>query len=536
MASSPADAAKKKRTRTNVKQSKYGCFTCKARRIKCDELKPICRRCLTAKRFSSCDYPRGAPPSSSSTSSPESPQSCLTLGQSHPQDSFVNLTCRVLVQGPRRAKSELELAFWSHAVPQLTHSIPSVRAAAAAFGASYHVHVLGGHRTSEAIECYSRALRLVQLELSSLYHGTVPCIVACLFLSCAEALQQRLDKGLLHLQGAFTLMTSRAGSNAKAMIDMEGVSLLFQKFDLHSATYALGRAPDLPPLPSPTPDVLLSKPPDQVLFSVLHSCYHFTSAASRYKYVSNRLVPPELLIEQGRQLANLKQWLSYHAAPADSEHLLVLRVQCLAALIYAANILEPRESAFDCYSPEFEDIISSAETLAQYPNDDTSLGTRPGLPNFTPEMGIIHPLYFAALKYRHPAWRRRAIDLLRKSGREGPWCGDIEAAVVSAIVRVEERLASSSLGIPGRDSANEPGDFAESDRISLCWPVEYMDKEADNDCGNRSQMAGTRSIKVVLVRCHDVDKMLRGSVIGPCQDPWRDQTHWDRWEEIVELL
>ncbi|KAL6407304.1 hypothetical protein AUP68_10134 [Ilyonectria robusta] len=538
--SSPIDAAKNKRTRTNVRQSKYGCFTCKARRIKCDELKPTCRRCLTANK--SCDYPPGAPPGpwfgtqppSSSSSRASCPQSSLTV----PQNRFVNLVCNVLVQGPRRAKNDIELAFWSHMVPQLTHSVPSVQAAAAAFGASYDAHVLRGNRTSEPIECYTRALRLVQLDLSSLQHGAVPCIVACLFLSCAEVLQQRLDKGLLHLQGAFALMTSRGGRNAGTIMDIEGVSLLLQKLDLHSATYAVGRAPDLPPFPSPTQDALLSESPDQSLFHILHSCYYFTSTASRYKYVSGRLLPPELLIGQGRQLALLKRWLSHYKTPAvvaNNEQLLVLRLQCLAALVYAANILEPRETAFDSYSPEFEEIISSAETLARYSvSDGASSSTR--LPSFTPEMGIIHPLYFAALKYRHPTWRRRAIDLLRKSGREGPWRGDVEAAVVTAVVKVEEQRAASTMGRPGEDVAHDLRDYTEADRINACWVVDYVDKEVGDDVIETcSQSHGTRSIELVLMRCYDVDNMLRGTVLGPCQDPWQDRTHWHGWKQIVQV-
>ena len=270
--------------------SPYQPNMCRHRRIKCDEGKPVCRRCLAIKR--PCGYPRGAPtgpllgepaPTSPSSSFPSSPQSCLVPNPCSPSNRFVNLTCTVLVQGPRRAKNNFEVAFWSHAVPQLTQSIPSVRAAAAAFGASYDAHIRKRTHTSEAVACYARALRLAQLDLSSLQHGTVPSIVTCLFLSCAEVLQQRLDKGLLHLQGAFALMTSSEGGYPKPIIDIEGVSLLFQKLDLHSATYSVGRAPDLPPLPCPTPHALMSHSPDQAVFNILHSCYHFAATAIRYK-------------------------------------------------------------------------------------------------------------------------------------------------------------------------------------------------------------------------------------------------------------
>ncbi|EEU43796.1 uncharacterized protein NECHADRAFT_45540 [Fusarium vanettenii 77-13-4] len=515
-----ADKAKPKRTRTNVKQSKYGCFTCKARRIKCDELKPTCRRCLTSRR--PCAYPHGAPPAPATTSLAPNP----TL----PQNRFVNLICRVLVQGPRRSKNDLEVAFWSHTIPQLTQSIPSVQAAAAAFGASYDAHVLRGNQSFEAIESYAKALHLVQIDLDSLGYGIVPCIVACLFLSCAEALQQQLGKGLLHLQGAFALLKTEPKPTEKAIMNMEKISSLLRKLDLHSAWFAVGRAPDLPPLPIPTPTALLSCSPDQALYRILHPCYHFIATASKYRYVSRRVLPPGLLIEQGRHLADLKQWLSRHRVTEitlGNEQLLALRTQCLAAFVHVANALEPHESAFDDYAPEFQEIVTSVEALFRCATDgDAAYGSN-SLPFFTPEMGIIQPLQFTALKYRHPTWRRRAITLLRKSGREGPWVGEIEAAVASTVVEREEKSTES-----GEIVLEKPRQVSEFSRINACWVVEYVGDAGDYSSGVRTRI---RKVKAILIRCHDIEEMLRGSEEGPNAFPWRDQTHWAGWEETISV-
>lgn len=431
------------------------------------------------------------------------------------------------MQGPQRSKNDLEVAFWSHTIPQLTQSIPSVQAAAAAFGASYDAYVLRCNQSSETIEHYTRALRLVQVDLCSLQYGTVPCIVACLFLSCAEALQQRLDKGLLHLQGAFALLRSEQNLAEKAIMNMDQVSLLLRKLDLHSATFAVGRAPDLPPLPIPSPGALLSCAPDKALFRILHPCYHFIANASKYRYVSRRILPPGLLIEQGRHLADLKQWLSRHKPTARDEQLLVLRTQCLAAFVHVANALEPHESAFDDYAPEFQEIVTSVETLFYHADDCGDSNGGNGLPFFAPEMGIIHPLQFTALKYRHPTWRRRAITLLQKSGREGPWVGEIEAAVASTVVQREEQSTKSSEGI-----LEKPRQVSECSRISACWVVEYMGDAGDYSSGARTRI---RKVKAILIRCHDIDEMLRGSAEGPNEYPWRDRTHWAGWEETISV-
>ncbi|KAI6376737.1 hypothetical protein MCOR25_002702 [Pyricularia grisea] len=54
------DHVKHRRTRS-------GCFTCRTRRVKCDETHPICDRCRKGKRL--CNYPTDSPTTQSSTSS-----------------------------------------------------------------------------------------------------------------------------------------------------------------------------------------------------------------------------------------------------------------------------------------------------------------------------------------------------------------------------------------------------------------------------------------------------------------------------------
>ena len=37
--------------RTDIRRVRTGCLTCRERRIKCDELEPICRQCLRSDRI-----------------------------------------------------------------------------------------------------------------------------------------------------------------------------------------------------------------------------------------------------------------------------------------------------------------------------------------------------------------------------------------------------------------------------------------------------------------------------------------------------
>ncbi|KAH7250928.1 hypothetical protein BKA59DRAFT_122921 [Fusarium tricinctum] len=544
--------AKAKRTRTNVKQSKNGCLTCKARRIKCDEAKPTCQRCQSSKR--ACGgYPRDiiqnsslkALSSSSSspsfldslsslsiTSSASTPMISLAFTHQQLSSPFVALACNVIVSSPRRARTDIEQNLWSHIVPQLAHSIPSVRAAVEAFGSSYNEYVLKVDTPCPGLETtrrYAQALKLVQYDLATLQYGPLPGIIACVFLACAEALQQRLNKSHLHLLGAFSLLLSVADSKALATIDIESVSFLFQKLDLHVATYGVCNPPHLPPLSAIKTDSIISLPPDRSLYKILHSCYHFTARAHQYKYTNRRLTPPELLIEQGRQIGTMKQWLSLNtvSSPGNTESdesLLVLRTQCLAALIHASTILEPRETSYDFYGPDFEEIVTTAKALLMskcYQQDSRY----DSLPSFIPEMGIIHPLYLTAKKYRNAYWRRKALQLIRKCGREGPWCAETESLVVEAVIEIEEgSLDKASLGLSRNEDAtiDSPSNIPEKDRINCSWTVD-PGKE-DGDC---TAVTRKRYTRAVMFQCMDIDGMLHDKEgQEPRSFPWVDSKWW----------
>ncbi|KAH7466325.1 hypothetical protein FOMA001_g16002 [Fusarium oxysporum f. sp. matthiolae] len=545
-----------KRTRNNVKQSKFGCLTCKyepsserkparsidiprKRRVKCDETKPSCRRCLFSK-VSCLGYPIGAPPGPSlkaaeaallSTRSPlRSPTSSL--------DRYVYLTCTVLSQGPRRAKSQSEISFWSYAVPQMIHSIPTVQAAAAAFGASYDEHMLSSREGLATTRHYHQALRLVQNEVSDLQNGALPCVVACLLMAFTETLQQRSDRGYMHLQGALAVMAARGNSSPKSPIDGDGLSTLFEKLNLHSVTYATSL--DIPVTGESTEPSSTLMSPDRALYSILHASYRFISSAFPYKYAHPAQIPSDMLIEQGRCRGNLQHWLSSnqlnpHQRISDpqNEQLLVLRMQCYTALIYVSNALQPFETAYDNYALEFQEIIASAKAVLDIRSGGKSSNS---LPLFTPEMGIIQPLFFATLKYRNSFWREQALNLLRKSGREGPWCGAIEAQILDVVIAAEENtLDKLSSNFDEPQPSMPSTDVPEDQRVHLCLVQDYLDRRYESITLDKGAGSPARFAKVQLCKCRDLEGMLSDETRGPRKDFWADERYWDTWHKNVPL-
>lgn len=337
-------------------------------------------------------------------------------------------------------------------------------------------------------------------------------------------------------------MVGQGNGSPAAVSQDEGISTLFEKLNLHTATYVLTRSPDLPSLYPATPHPTTISP-DRALCKILHTCYHFISATRQYKYTNSSLIPSNILIEQGRHLGNLQQWLSLHQldpSHPQNEQLIILRAQSLAGLIHCATVLQPYETAYDKYEREFKEIIALAEALfAIQPEVINSPGYSGDLPHFAPEMGIIQPLFLTALKCRHPFWRRKALDLLQKSGREGPWCGAIEAAILKVAIEVEEAIPYNLqyMNEPVGSVVYQPSSVPESQRVHLCWIVGYVARKEDNRVG-MGVGPGTRArfAKVQLCKCLNMGGILNDENRGPCTEFWRDQVNWYIWLETVQLF
>ncbi|KAF5530776.1 transcriptional regulatory moc3 [Fusarium mexicanum] len=509
------------------------------RRVKCDETKPSCRRCLFSK-VSCLGYPIGAPPGPSLRAA----EAALVSAHSPPRsptssvDRYVYLTCTILSQGPRRAKNESETSFWSHAVPQMIHLIPAVQAAAAAFGASYDEHMLRSREGLATTRHYHRALRLVQNEVSDLRNGPFPVAVACLLMGFAETLQQRSDRGYMHLQGALTVMATRGNSAAKSPMDGGGLATLFEKLNLHSVTYATSL--DIPFTGGSSKASLALVSPDLALYSLLHASYRFVSSAFPCKYAHPTQISSDLLIEQGRCRGHLQQWLSSNQlnpqlsiSDPQNEQLLVLRMQCYTAFIYVSNALQPFETAYDHYALEFQEIIASAKAVLDIRSNDEASNS---LPLFTPEMGIIQSLFLATLKYRHSFWRKKALNLLRKSGREGPWCGDIEAQILEVVIAAEENTFVHLSSTLDESQQTMPyTDVPEHQRVHLCLVQDYLDRRYESITLDKGAGSPARFAKVQLCKCRDLEGMLSDETRGPQKDFWADERYWDTWHKNVLL-
>ncbi|KAL3457424.1 hypothetical protein BJX64DRAFT_293200 [Aspergillus heterothallicus] len=179
--------------RTHTK-SRAGCLTCKKRRVKCDETRPTCRRCI--RTGWSCSWPDSRPSPTQDNNPP------LSIPDGIPSRIFqTQRETRFFEFFRLHTVSDLSgwspSSFWQRLVLQMVHSEPTARRAAIALGA---IH-LEGEATATALRCYGdalTALRGVLAEEGSAAANVDVCLTSCLLLSCFEIARKDYSAARIH--------------------------------------------------------------------------------------------------------------------------------------------------------------------------------------------------------------------------------------------------------------------------------------------------------------------------------------------------
>jgi hypothetical protein len=211
-----------KRTRESTSKVRTGCSTCKARRVKCDEAKPICRRCTIGGR--KCEYytTRAAPP----------PRNVITVYlppiQSQPV-FFVNDRGLDFFHHNLAAKldGQFDSTFWSKLVLQLSHSEPSIRHAVSAISVIYQDvesslrHPAGYvNANPEAHQEWNTAVKSLSARIRAHPNSNLVPLVCCLLFTCIEFLRGNLESSMLHVQSGFNILAA-IRRNSDAAPDLE---------------------------------------------------------------------------------------------------------------------------------------------------------------------------------------------------------------------------------------------------------------------------------------------------------------------------
>jgi hypothetical protein len=165
---------------------------------------------------------------------------------------------------------------------------------------------------------------------------------------------------------------------------------------------------------------------------------------------------------------------------------------------------------YDRFWNTFRSILEDAEIVLQ-----NQLSGAPHYFNISLDLGVIQPLFFTAIKCRELKTRMKAVDLLNRSGREGPFDGKRLAVVAQRAVEQET------------DICNGIGNDVDG-RVSHVAPERHRLHSAGIDS---TQVPGMlcMGVPASFSRCRDVEALLEAN----SPEEYKEPKNWEMWDELL---
>ncbi|KAH7175345.1 hypothetical protein EDB81DRAFT_2279 [Dactylonectria macrodidyma] len=462
--------------RKGNRKVRTGCITCKIRKVKCDEAKPHCLRCVRTGR--QCDGYRATPP----RSTPEPPLAVSpvpglgfeTDREAHAFEHYRSRSARIL-------SGAVDAGFWGGLVLKLSAVEPAVRHAVLAVS-SLHECVEVKRATGRdldrrfAFREYGNAIRSLRNWAQRDESSAVPLLVCILFV-CIEFLADRDAATQMHITQGRKILSGLADGHSPAM-EMVKQSLvpIYSRLSLASFLFGTRPAPIPAHLKSRTDVPALFTTMDEArcgLYFLLDEGFQFSTQA--YAVAFDPAIDEDkmrsLQAEQQRLLSQVARW---HAAftvltsmtprSTASENVQnLLRIYHQAGSVWISTALQRDECAYDAHLPAFSTIISLASSIIG------SLPPNTTMEAFTFETELIAPVYWTVTKCRHPLLRRAALQLLTRdqmrNRRENLWHVRETTVVAARVIEKEEALLEEPFSLSPSPEASvfSPGNSSSSD-------------------------------------------------------------------------
>ncbi|KAF3761759.1 hypothetical protein M406DRAFT_266480 [Cryphonectria parasitica EP155] len=456
---------------------KSGCRTCKIRKVKCDEGRPSCTRCVSTGRV--CDgygvwggggrAHTSSSSSSSSSSSPIKPSLVPATPRPTTQDEQCSLEwfrsrTAVKIGGP------FVSPFWSTLVLQTGLQEPCVFNAMLALSSAHRRVCIGSYEVgSEAapdpleqftLRQYSKAIgHLLERHAVVVPHERSSirvALVTCLLFVCLELLRGRYQAGNIHLQNGVKILAllnkdmeqQQEHGAAEGVQHNHTLSNRDRADDWITDAFTRMRLPAvhcgqgdwLPPgkqrsLSSKLPATFASMAQArQSLESFFVHVLHLKRQADRGVAIDNNFATSASKVKsladiQCRLKAGLTAWLTtYEASRGKLEaqmtavsrigYELLFLYYLMACIMADTSLRADDEMAFDSQVARFESLVAHADGVleaiqAVHATEDPIHGLGARYCLFTADVGWAPPLYYTAIHCRIYRVRVRAIELLR---------------------------------------------------------------------------------------------------------------------------
>ncbi|CAI6061098.1 unnamed protein product [Clonostachys chloroleuca] len=448
--------------RKGSRKVRTGCLTCKIRKVKCDENKPNCLRCTKTGR--KCDGYVAPLPRAQSSKLPNLAPELMSSEDYHAFDYYRVRSSAVLGGIVRDSGDD----FWSGLVIRLAITEPAVRHALLALSSVHEKVIAIGDKpetripnTTFAFGEYSKAISAISKwkpPSNSSEPATIPLLVCVLFI-CIEFLMDYEAAAQVHISQGRKILSqiseSQAMTSSPAAEMLRNVLVpIYTRLSL--ASFLFGHHP------ASIPDFFLgdwSVPfsfaslheARDALFGLLNCGLQFSTEIMSLVYdptitqdqlqgmVSRQRAILARLAEWRTSFAVLEATMGFKTALQD-----LLHMYYHTAHIWVSTTMGPNELVFDDHLAGFGAIVSHAASgIAAAP----SLRGKDAA-SFVFETEFVPPLYWVAMKCRHPMLRRAAIRLLGRkevaSRRENFWRAKEYLGVAVKSMEMEEAHIAGS--------------------------------------------------------------------------------------------
>ncbi|KAL4950935.1 hypothetical protein BDW69DRAFT_201755 [Aspergillus filifer] len=388
-----------------------GCLTCKQRRIKCDEGKPICRNCSRTGRR--CG---GYPISQSSTGN----NSQLQTRQARPLASYSDPT------------------LWSRLILQRSHHQPVIRSSLVTVAALYRDYLQNGNVVAKsardaAMQRMARCHRQLRLHLRSPEASPDTALICTIFFFAFETMIGDCVSATRHLDNGLTLLKQSQATQSADDELFPHLANLFSRLDIHASTFDDERIPIMTLITEeemlgvvhavPTTLTTLDEA-ENVLTKLQNWLMHHIIENVLHKHKPLDEFPEETLQQRFVLYQQFERFffafdILLGSLPGDLPHrALLLRVQ--ARMYYAILVENIPRLPFGPPVPNdgLRDTLADIQTFLSL--NITESATQ----NFTLSSQLVAILYFLCLKTPDPESKKMAFELLQHSrlpAKDGLW-------------------------------------------------------------------------------------------------------------------
>ncbi|PTD09858.1 hypothetical protein FCULG_00007340 [Fusarium culmorum] len=387
-------------TRKGNRRVRSGCLTCKARKVKCDEGKPTCQRCIIGGRV--CQGLGFSDQTRSSQLQLVQPRNHVLGNTARSESRTIEFFSKVVaptLSGP------IDPYFWTHIVLQFSEVEPAVRHSVMTISSLFENRrspdkssALAIQRNVVALKHYNAAIRQLQSPKSP---DLILTLLTCLLFVCIEVLHSNSDVAIRHCYHGINLL----GTSDPPEWATRFLMPVFRRLSL--LPFYFGDSQPLACCPALTQ-------PSPTITSSFSSYFEGQSAFERFESETPVDISP------ATKISRIWPFQLYHVCTV------------LSTVIFTTE-----ETDYDYFIPNFKEMVKGAAEIA-------GLRTRPMRSEFHFEMGFAPFLFFVAIKCRDFETRMAGLRLMSVlcAAQESLWNSHTLQVVAQRIIDLEHGVTA----------------------------------------------------------------------------------------------